>query len=221
MPGQPMITTATGSLCRCLSLYFASQVVQRGRVPIRSGVGPGVYSAGACTLRAADFDSPADSVSGQPGPADRPGRDLRTASGNRGAQAVLVRVLLPRVHGTTADRDVLADCLTASVAGQPACVHRDECDRHPGSLRRKPDDLARRSSDVRGRSLQRHAPDDRVPRPDRGRGLPHHATGLVPRHRGSLSLTDCPDGERRSDCDDRLHHALCQSPVCLGHVSHA
>ena len=45
-----------GFLVPLLSLYFANQVVQRGPVPIRSGVVAGGHPAGARAPRAADHD---------------------------------------------------------------------------------------------------------------------------------------------------------------------
>ena len=106
-----------GFLVPLLSLYFASQVVQRGRVPIRSGVVLGCILLG-CALfgRLISIPLPIPFLG-----------DLALLIGLAGifalllgtdsSQTVLVRVLLPRVHGASANCNVLADCFTTPVAG--------------------------------------------------------------------------------------------------------
>ena len=183
-PGRPTTTTATGSSSRSQPLLR-----QPGRP---GGPGPGAVGgraggrpAGAGHPGQADHDPAADPVPGRPRrcwwawPACSP-----SCSGPGGLKrywfSFFFLVFMVPLPIALYSRLASPLQLLASRVG----LDGDERDGGAGALRGEPDDLARRRADVRGRGVQRHEADDRVPRPDRGGRLSHHAAGLVPGDRG-------------------------------------
>ena len=120
-----------GFLVPLISLYFANQVARRGPVPVHGGVGVGILLlllslAGRLVTIPVPIFFLAD-LSFLIGLAGL----FALLFGTRGLEAVLVRVLLPDIHGSPADRTLFQDRFTAPVAGQPSGLDRDEC--HGGS----------------------------------------------------------------------------------------
>ena len=118
-----------GFLVPLISLYFANQAAQRGPVKLRGGTFLGMSAPGPLDPRAVGHGPRPDSVPGRPGLPDRAGRHVCSAGGDRCPAAILVRDLLPDLHGPLADRPLCQDRVAAPVAGQPARHGRSERDR--------------------------------------------------------------------------------------------
>ena len=98
---------------------------QRAGADPRRALGGESAACGRARGTAGD-DSPADPFPGRHRVLGRPGRIVHLALRDSGLEAILVRVLLPGLHGSLAGRALFQDRLAAPVAGQPGGVDCDE-----------------------------------------------------------------------------------------------